>query len=189
MKILLASLMCLVLCSTECFALKGGPVYPVGTNIVGNYAGVLQGVFDPTNPASSNSLGIFSLGVPATGTATGVFVMFSRGRVFTGTAQAFADPVHASLKGILSATFNYTLSTFQTNPLTGAVTVVSTSVTASAIGPISATVAKAGSSSFNANTTVLRGDATLSISQGGVASNGDPIITSNLALVVFGVKQ
>src|ERR1700712_6118157 len=119
MKILLASVMCLVLCTTECFALKGGPVYPAGTNIVGTYAGVLQGVFDPTNPASSNSIGLFSLSVPSTGFATGAFVMFSRGRVFTGTAQAFADPIKASLKGILTATFNYTFTRFVTNPITG----------------------------------------------------------------------
>lgn len=190
MKIVLATLLCLVLATSECFALKGGPIYPAGANLVGTYAGVLQGAFDPTNPASSNSLGIFSLGVPSTGNASGVFVMFTRGRVFTGSAQAFADPNNSSLKGILSATYNYNLSKTLTDPTTGTQTITTIPVTASAQGPISATVAASKSASlFSKSTTILRGTATLSISEGQVASNGDPIIASNLSLTVTGVKQ
>ena len=110
MRILLACLLCLVLPTAECFAIKGGPPYPAGTqSLSAPMRACMQGVFDPTNPAASNSIGIFSLGVPSTGNATGAFVMFSRGRVFTGTAQAFADPQKASLSGVLSATYNYTL--------------------------------------------------------------------------------
>ena len=189
MKIILASLMCLVLCATECFAISGGPVFPTtGTNIVGTYAGVLQGVFDPTNPASSNSIGIFSLGVPSTGNASGAFVMFSRGRVFTGTARAFADPIKASLKGILTATFNYNLSQIIT-AADGGQSVVTRAVTASVNGPINATIATSTRSNFSGSTTVIRGDATLNIDQGQVAQNGDPVIVSTLSLVVTGVKQ
>src|SRR4051812_3399498 len=193
MRILLAILMCLVLTSGECFAIKGGPPYPRGTNLVGSYAGVMQGVFDPTNPASSNSIGIFSLGVPSTGNASGSFVMFSRGRVFRGTAQAFADPEKATLKGILDASFNYTLHvpvTITDSDGTTATVFQDLQVTASAKGPVDAKVAASkGASVSAASTTVLRGDATLNISQGGVAANGDPIITSVLSLTVSGVKQ
>jgi len=189
MKILLACLMCLVLPTAECFALKGGPPYPGSTDLVGNYAGVMQGVFDPTNPASSNSIGIFSLGVPSTGNATGDFVMFSRGRVFTGTAQAFADPGKASLKGILSATYNYSLSRLITDA-DGSTHIEVSAVTASARGPIDATVAASQSAAlFGSSTSILRGEASLSISQGQVADSGDPVITSVLSLVVSGVKQ
>jgi hypothetical protein len=189
MKILLASLMCLVLGASQCFAHKGGPTYPAGTNLVGTYAGVLQGVFDPTNPASSNSIGVFSLGVPSTGNAHGSFIMFSRGRIFTGTTNAFADPNHGTLKGILDASFNSNLSRLLTDA-DGTQHIDTISVTATANGPINATVAQSQSASFFAlATTILRGDATLSISQGGVAANGDPIITSVLSLTVSGVKQ
>ena len=62
MKAILGSLLCLVLCASECFALKGGPPYPGGsTSIVGTYAGVLQPAFDPTDPFSANSVGVFTL--------------------------------------------------------------------------------------------------------------------------------
>ena len=189
MRILLACLLCLVLPTAECFAIKGGPPSPAGANIVGTYAGVMQGVFDPTNPAASNSLGIFSLGVPSTGTASGAFVMFSRGRVFTGTAQAFGDTQKASLRGVLSATYNYTLSTIVTSD-TGVRTLATVPVTATANGPINANIASSKGSSFRSTTTtILRGDATLSISQGGIQPNGDPTITSILSLVVSGIKQ
>ncbi len=189
MKLLLACLMCLILPAAECFALKGGPPYPASTNLVGTYAGVLQGVFDPTNPGSSNALGIFSLGVPASGNATGTFVMFSRGRVFTGTARAFADPDKASLKGVLAATYNYNLSQ-RVVSADGTVTIVTTPVTASVQGPVEANIVTPRSGSlFRSSATILRGDATLSISQGQVNANGDPVINSILSLVVSGVKQ
>src|SRR6476646_5595939 len=110
MRILFALLMCLVFGTTQCFAIKGGPPWPAGTNINGVYGGVLQGLFDPTTPSSSNTIGVFSLGVPTTGNATGPFVMFARGRVFSGTIHATADPTKASIKGVLDSSFNYNLS-------------------------------------------------------------------------------
>ncbi len=93
MKILLAALMCLVLCTSECFALKGGPVYPATTaSISGTYAGVMQGVFDPTNPRSQNTLALFSLRIPQTGLADGIVVVFVAGRTFIGTMAGVGDP-------------------------------------------------------------------------------------------------
>ena len=64
MKTILGSLLCFVLFASECFALSGGPQYGGGVNVVGAYAGVLQPAFDPTDPFSSNSLGVFTLVVP-----------------------------------------------------------------------------------------------------------------------------
>lgn len=64
MEAILGSLFCLVLFAAECFAIKSGLPYPGNTNIVGPFAGVLQPAFDPTDPFSSNSLGVFTLGVP-----------------------------------------------------------------------------------------------------------------------------
>ncbi|MFN2623252.1 MAG: hypothetical protein ABR611_10435 [Chthoniobacterales bacterium] len=103
MKALFASLLCFVLTASQTFALKGGPPYPVGTNIIGSYAGVMQGVFDPTNPRSSNTLGIFSLGIPQTGLATGSVALFTGERTFVGTIQGIGDPNKATLRATLQA--------------------------------------------------------------------------------------
>src|SRR5947207_13832016 len=132
MKGLLGCLLCLVFTITQAFAISGGPPYPGATNVVGVYAGVMKPKKVPaTCPAdpstcpdsppgcSANSLGVFSVGVPNSGTATGTFVMFSQGRVFNGTIKGTADPGKdansARLNAVLSATFNYTL-TFPPTP-------------------------------------------------------------------------
>ena len=196
MKAVLGCLLCLLLTTAQTFALKGGPVYPAGTNIVGTYAGVLQPTFCPRpNPAecgdAQNSIGIFSLGVPSTGNASGNFVMFSRGRVFTGTAQAFGDPQKATLKGIVSATYNYSLYVPVTETDENGTTTTrfeTLDVTATAAGPLSAKIANSKSSSFGLSTTLLRGEATLNIT-GGVNATGEPVVTATLGLTVTGVKQ
>jgi hypothetical protein len=189
MRILFALLMCLVFSAAQCFAIKGGPPYPASANLTGTYAGVLQGVFDPTTPSSSNSIGVFSVGVPTTGNATGPFVMFSRGRVFSGTIQGTADPTKASIQGVLNATFNYNLSHTVTDPF-GFTTVVTIPVTATANGPLEAAVGSFKSAkTLSASTTILQGTATLNIAEGQVSANGDPIIVSILSLTVSGFKQ
>jgi hypothetical protein len=189
MRILFALLMCLVFGSAQCFAIKGGPPYPASANLVGTYGGVLQGVFDPTTPSSSNSIGVFSVGVPKTGNASGPFVMFSRGRVFSGTLQGTADPTKASIKGVLSATYNFNLSRTVTDS-TGATTVVTIPVTATANGPLDAAVGSFKSAkTLSASNTIIQGTATLNIAEGQVAANGDPIIVSILSLTVSGFKQ
>lgn len=190
MKVLFASLLCFVLAASQSFAIKGGPPYPTGGNIVGTYGGVLQGIFDPTTPSSSNTIGVFSLGVPKTGNATGPFVIFSRGRVFSGTIKASADPVKAAVNGVLDATFTYTLSQSVVNPITGVATVITRQVTASANGPLSATVASSKAArTLSAATTILQGSAALNISEGQVSASGDPIIVSIISLSVSGFKQ
>lgn len=189
MRILFALLMCLVFGTAQCFAIKGGPPYPANTNIVGTYAGVLQGVFDPTTPSSSNSIGVFSVGVPKTGNATGPFVMFSRGRVFKGTIQGTADPTKASIQGVLDATFTFNVSHTETDS-SGKPIVVTIPVTATANGPLEATVGSFKSSrTLSAATTILQGTAVLNIAEGQVNASNDPIIVSILSMTVSGFKQ
>ena len=189
MKGLFGSLLCLVLATSQAFALKGGPNYGSGgPNIIGSYAGVLQGLFDPTNPASSNSIGIFTLGVPQTGNATGDFIMFARGRTFRGTIEASADPRKAVLKGIVSATYNYNLQRTEFDK-DGNLRVVSIPVTATVNGPIEAKAATAQSRTFATSSTLLRGEATLFISGGYVNNAGDPVINEIVLLSVNGYKQ
>jgi hypothetical protein len=196
-KALFGSLLCLVLAVSQSFAIKGGPPYPPGSNIVGTYGGVLQGVFDPTTPSSSNTIGVFSLGVPKTGNASGPFVMFARGRVFSGTIQATADPVKAAIKGVLDARFSYSVPKTVTDTIIdsngGTIIisrVVNVTVTANANGPLDATVSATKSArTLSASTTIIQGSATLNISQGEIAANGDPVVVSILSLSVSGFKQ
>jgi len=187
-KALFASLLCLVLTVSQTFAIKGGPPYPAGTNLVGTFAGVMQGVFDPTKPSSSNSIGVYSLGIPKTGNATGPFVMFARGRVFSGTIQATADPTKASIQGVLSATFNYNLSVVVRDS-DGSTHIDTVPVTATANGPLTSTVSAIKSKNLTTSSTIMQGSAVLNISQGGVAANGDPVIVDVLSLTVSGYKQ
>ncbi len=189
MKAVFGCLLCLLLSSAQCFAVKGGPQYPLGNNVVGTYAGVMQGAFDPTNPGSSNTIGIFSLGVPGSGVSGGAFVMFSRGRVFSGSIQGFADPEKATLKGILSASFEYSIAVAVPGQ-NGSINIQNIEVTATANGPINADIANSRrASTFGGSVTRLRGEATLSISQGTLEDNLDPTIDRLLSLVVSGIKQ
>ena len=110
MKILLAFLMCLVLCTSECFALSGGPVF--GNNNVsttGIYAGLLLPVSDP------NSLGIFSVTIPKTGIGTGNVAVFRNGNYYPGSFQGLADPDSAKLTGVIQASFSRTVGQVVTN--------------------------------------------------------------------------
>lgn len=176
MKILFASLMCLVLCTAECFALKGGPPYPVGTNLTGTYGGVLQPPFDPTDPFSANSIGIFAAGVPASGFTSGGFAFFTQGRIFLGTILGTADPRGATIKGILQADI-------------GGAPSVATDSLPSARGKLDARVV-ADRSGFGAVSGIrLTGKATLFISEGNTDATGKLIISSSFTLVVDGFKQ
>ena len=214
MKVRLAALMCLVFMITQSFAISGGPPYPGSTNVVGVYAGVMKPkkvpatcATDPTTcpdsppGCSANSLGVFSVGVPNSGLATGTFVMFSQGRVFNGNIQGTADPGKdtnsARLSAVLSATFNYTL-TFPPTPCpvptpAPACTPSSFSqeVTASANGTLDAHIKNQLSRSLlGANSVRLVGSATIDISQGQVsAATLEPIVTCHMMLKVTGFKQ
>ncbi len=184
MKAILGSLLCLVLFASECFAIKGGPPYPGGSvSVVGTYAGVLQPAFDPTDPFSANSLGVFTLGVPTDGASAGTFLMFTRGRVFGGSIQGVTDPNKAQLKGILYATFRYNLSFLDG---TGAIQTIE--VTATVDGPVDAKITGTRSA-FAQSSALIRGSATAFISNGGVENSLDPTIDGTLSLDVMGFKQ
>ncbi len=183
MKAILGSLLCLVLCASECFAIKGGPPYPTSTNIIGTYAGVLQPAFDPTDPFSANSLGVYTLGIPSSGASSGTFLMFTRGRVFGGTIQGVGDTTNGTITALLDASFNYTLSF-----LDGLGQLQSIQVTASVNGPLNAKVVPTRSP-FAISSAKVKGTATVFISNGAVENNGDPTIEGTLSLDVMGFKQ
>ena len=183
MKTILGSLLCLVLFASECFAIKGGPIFTEGVNVIGTYAGVLQPNFDPTDPFSANSLGVFTLGIPSIGASTGNFLIFTRGRVFGGTIQGVTDPNKGNFSGLVDATFTYMLTTFAADGTT-----VTTSVTATVNGPVTAKVVSTRSP-FATSSARLTGSATAFISNGGVEQSLDPTIDGTLTLSVAGFKQ
>ncbi len=186
MRILFAALMCIVFGASECLALSGGPVYPGASTVVGTYAGVLQPT-QATDACGANSLGVFSIGVPKTGIASGAFVMFSQGRVFSGTVRGTADSGRSTLKGILEATFNFTVTRTFFNPVTGETTTTTTEVTAQANGNLDTKITDSRDSSFSA--TRLNGDARLDISQGRVNNDNSPSVSCSMDLGVIGFKQ
>jgi hypothetical protein len=190
MKSLLGALMCLVVATAQCFAISGGPNYGGSLNVVGTFGGVMEPSFNTSaDDCSANSIGVFSVGVPSTGIASGSFVMFAQGRVFSGTIQGTADPGKARLAGILSATFDFTVTEHFFNPVTGEITTTMTDVTADANGKLDAKIS-GGSSQFSpVAATRLSGTATLDISQGQVNADLSPHVTCEMNLVVTGFKQ
>ncbi len=187
MNSVLASLMCMILVASQAFAVSGGPVYPGSRNVVGTFAGVMQPNLE-TNACGSNSLGVFSVGVPQNGLATGAFVMFSQGRVFSGTVRGTADPGRGTLKAVLDATFDFTLTTIVRDEL-GVPTTITTDITASANGSLNTRITNSGDSTFGVSATRLSGTALLNISQGQVDQSNDPIVSCEMDLTVVGFKQ
>src|SRR5579864_3232275 len=196
--------MCLVFTMTQAFAISGGPPYPGGANLVGVYAGVMtpkkMPVDDPPG-CSMNSLGVFSVGVPDSGLATGTFVMFSQGRVFSGTIQGTADPgkdpSKATLKAVLSASFNFTV-TFPPTPCPNPTPApactpsgFSEDVTATANGNLDTHIKNQSSqTSLGVSSIRLVGSATIEISQGEVDPvTLAPVPTCGMTLKVGGFKQ
>ena len=192
--------------------ISGGPPYPVGTNVVGTYGGVVMpacaacpinggqkvGVRcgkldsflkdntdfvecpgDEPPGCAANSQGIFSITVPDSGISDGTFVMFSQGRVFSGTIQGTADAAKERMSAVLHATFDFTVTDNSTNPPT------TTDVTAEANGSLNAKITNRPSRGIR-----LSGLASLGVSQGMVDRNNNlPIPTCEMELSVGGFKQ
>jgi hypothetical protein len=183
----------IVFAVSAAYAIKGGPPYPSQTNVVGTYAGVLSPTPTPnpaepppaTPPCSANSIGVFSVGVPSSGVATGTFVMFSQGRVFSGTIQGIADAGNSSLRGVLAATYNFTVN--RPNPVTGENE--SVDVTATANGSLKSKIAQTDQNSLGTAATRIRGLASLDISQGFLNPDLTPFVDCASTYRVTGFKQ
>ena len=209
MKVLLGFLMCLVLTIAQTFAISGGPWGRNQLVVTGVYAGVMKPKKVPaTCPAdpstcpdsppgcSANSLGVFSVGVPTSGLATGTFVMFSQGRVFSGTIQGNADPGKATLTAVLSASYNFTV-TFGPTPCpiptpapACTPSAFTEQVTATADGNLNTHITtQLSRESLGATATRLVGSATIDISHGEVNPDLSPFVNCHMELKVSGFKQ
>jgi hypothetical protein len=138
---------------------------------------------------SANSLGVFSVGVPSSGISSGTFVMFSQGRIFTGTIRGAADPGQAKLTGLLNATFDFTKTI--TTIVDGIPIQTQTMVTASANGNLKTRITAVSSHSGLSTTNAIRlaGTATLNIDAGQINSANQSCITCYMTLRIVGFKQ
>lgn len=114
MKKVLSLLLSYAFLQAQTFALGGGPGggLPIGS-LVGTYSGVMipDTQTNPSPVESSASIGLFSVGVPQAGLATGSAVVFVNGIAYLGDVSAVADPKYASLVGIVEATSSNQVTT------------------------------------------------------------------------------
>lgn len=191
MKALLSSLLCFVLLESQVFAIHGGPAASAGAaGVAGTYAGLLIPRDDSSTGA--NSLGLFTFNIGTTGLGTGTSVVFSGGRVFTGTVTAFGDSGNARIQGLIETSFNYTLhvpvTTVTGNPPVSTTTISDISVTANATGTFDSFVEPA-TDIISGTTFRIAGTAKLNIDQGQVNDDGSPVITDTVEFTVDGVQQ
>lgn len=115
---LLLSVVFLHVQTAPLLAKRGGPDFGDGggnVDIVGTYSGTLVPTSDDETATgtpsvdgeSLNSLGLFSLGLPAEGAGTGSFVIFTQGYNFVGTITAVGDPGRGSIKGLVEASYDF----------------------------------------------------------------------------------
>ena len=202
MKKILPILLCYVLMCTQAYAISGGPVFGGNAlNPVGTYSGVITvnqeldndnpvvdpvtGTLVPAGVADVNAIGLFDLGVPQTSVATGSFILFVDGLVYSGTITASVDPDSGQLNGIVEGTFPFTVTTFTENA-TGTVTSVSTSVSALANGKITAQLGATRQGSLSSAS--LTGASTIDVDNSGI-TNGVFRTDTILNCTVSGFRQ
>lgn len=195
LQIFASFLFTLVLFHGQAMALVGGPVYPINENSGGLYSGVMvqtystidgesdSNDFDITSlSTSSGSIALFSLTQPQTGIGEGEIIIFDEGRVYRGSLSSAASPSGGDLKGIIEASFDYTLTiVLMDGP-------ESIDVTATVNGTFFLNVA--GNNMFNSDTLTVAGEAELLRSNGGVdTSTGDVIVDEKIIYAIDGYKQ
>jgi hypothetical protein len=173
------------------FAKRGGPDLAGygAVNTVGTFAGVLipeeLDRFEIT--PNRNSIGLFSLGVPSVGIATGSIVIFVEGTAFNGDITGIADPLNGQLSAIIDATSTYDV----VDPVTG----ITTSVFAQ--GNLEAEIKDILSNNFIASqqtagftfaTTRIEGTARVAIF-GSLNADGTPDVSDVASYLVDGFKQ
>lgn len=122
MKKVLSLLLAFIFLQVQTWALSGGPVYNSGTaqSYVGTYAGVLVPQSEVTNDdtddsegeGSATSIGLFSIGQPDAGQATGALLVFVDGAAFSGTLTGIIDPQTGLLRGVINATSTFNVVFF-----------------------------------------------------------------------------
>ena len=164
-------------------------------SVGGSYSGVLvaeqrtSGGPLPTarDVQRTEALGLFTLGVPMTGLASGTVVIFSRGRMFQGDISGFADPDGGNLFAIINTDFEFTREVSD-----GMGGTVSENVDAAAKGVMTARIVEPtfdrSSISFS-NTTRITGSASIDFSEGQVQQDGSDVVLRTVKFFVSGVRR
>jgi hypothetical protein len=195
----LLAFLCIALFS---LGISGGPDYggAGAVTITGNYSGVFSPLScsAPTpgpnatplpGRCGANSIGVFNILVPKSGSATGPMIIFNEGQAYVGTIEGSADAVKAKITGLIHGTFNFSsqvlTGTETTTDKDGNVTVKETFATqtfaAQAVGQM---IARARSVAVGPTTAVrLKGRADVQFS---LAVNS---VFDDIAYVVTGSKQ
>jgi hypothetical protein len=202
MKKLLSLLLVFVFLQSEVWALSGGPVFSLNsvTSTQGTFAGVVIPVSSTSNTATTqdiaNSLGVFSIGIPQVGLASGVFVYFSNGQTFTGTIVGTADPEKLTLQALVKAQFNITTEVSITDTTTGTTAPVASALETVpggfANGSLQAEFRADSGGAFatvGASLVRLKGKATLEVQSANTATGAPVGAISNLELSVDGFQQ
>jgi hypothetical protein len=121
MKTLLAILLSFIVTEAPVLAIHGGYTLGGAASVMGTYAGVFVPTQDTilttgsNNPDfGSNSLGLFTLGIPDTGLGTGEVYLFASGQQLVGTIQGLANPdANAGIVGVIQATGQITTASAQ----------------------------------------------------------------------------
>lgn len=112
MKALFAVLLCLILMTSQSFAIHGSPFGVAGVTTTGTFSGSLKPnkVFNP----GVNSIGLFTINFPATGLGTGTVVIFAAALTYSGDFQGIADPGSAQVTGEIDAKSTVTIGILST---------------------------------------------------------------------------
>jgi len=183
MKKVLSLLVAFVFLQVQSWALSGGPVFGGSSAAVqGTYAGSML------PDVGGNSLGIFAIGVPATGLASGIFAMFVDGGAFYGSIVGVIDPDLMTLNALAQAQQNE-VETF-INAAGQQVQIVIPVALAS--GAIFATLSAPSKNGFsgNGNTSGLRVDGSGHLQTFDFTGpNGTPAANGVLDVTVVGFQQ
>ena len=151
MKKVLSLLLAYAFLQAQTWALGGGPRRPSdATALIGTYSGVLipssQSEPPTTGIVSAASIGLFSVGVPQIGVATGSCVVFVNGVAFIGDMIGVADPEDNTFSGIVEAqSTNDVVTLIPVVNANGTITFQQTTTPVFAQGNILADITNAGS--------------------------------------------
>lgn len=187
MRFLLSLLLSFVLLHSQTYAINGGPDYNGNGGFTPNTIGTYAGVLVPTSTSSTNSdstdansIGLFSIGQPATGFAKGGALVFIAGAAFTGNLTGIIDPNTVKLTAVIDAISTYSAARRVNGILTYSAVFASGSIQAKLVA-----------GKFNNSSKVsllLEGTADVAV-YGAVRNDGSPIVSSTAKYTVSGFKQ
>jgi hypothetical protein len=215
MKTLMAILLSFIISEAPVLAIHGGYTLGGAIPLSGTYAGVLIPTSDTVLPPpvtttttttttgttatttsapvgfGTNSLGLFTLGLPTTGIGSGTVVIFSSSQQLSGTIMAIPDPNSSSgVLGVITATGEVTTAAFTDNFLGLNENLTTTQLTGDASGSLVATVSQGvvSDSPYGIN---LNGTSNMTISTASTDVNGNTVLTptENITFAVDGFLQ